>query len=190
MLLWNRLTKSLIPCLILLCTAAQALAAEPLDRSFQACRLGMSPEELRKAAPVVEMKDFYLSLLPGERFFRVKAESLPEGVRQLSCRIYQDQVFKISVEYEQNWFDDEGWDAMLTDAMERYGKVPLMRKDLRDKIYQNVRWEDSASIYILRRELRLRYKDKKISNRSTLYKVYLDKPLWEKRTKAEMDMLF
>ena len=187
---WNTLTKNLIPCLILLCATSQGLAAEPLDRSFQGCRLGMSPEELRQAAPVVEMKDFYLSLLPGERFFRVKGESLPEGVRQLSCRIYQDRVFKISVEYEQNWLDDEGWDAMLADAMERYGKVPLMQKDLREKIYQNVRWEDSSSIYILRRELRLRFKDKKFLNQSTLYKVYLDKPLWEKRTKAEMDMLF
>jgi hypothetical protein len=168
--------------------AADAL--RPLDRSLQSIRLGMTPEAFGEAVPSVEMEQMYLNLLPGERFLKVKEDVLADGIAQFTGRFYLEQLYKITVEYNENWMDDEAWRDLLQEKMEQHGKVPVEEMPVREGIFQSARWEDDATIYILRRQVRLRFKDKKLVNQTTVFVTYLDKTLWAARSRAETEGLF
>jgi hypothetical protein len=183
----------LITILSLLFLALSPLAAkgeESLDRSFESLRLGMTLEAFQESAPSIESKEIYLNLLSDERFFRVLDDVLPEGVANLTGRFYRGQLYKISVEYQRDWFAEEDWAQLIDGQMQRYGKVAIQKRPLRERMLEIARWEDRSSVYIIQREIRMSFKDKKQGNSFAVFVTYLDKPLWDERISAETRFLF
>jgi hypothetical protein len=174
---------------LLICPSS-AVPAQPLERTLQTVHLGMSPEDFQKAVPSIEMNELYMSLLPGERFFKVREDVLTEGIAEFTGRFYEEKLYKITVEYSQSWFEDEDWDALVRERMEKYGEVPIQEMQIRDGMFQTARWEDSVTVNIIRRQVQLRFKDNALAPKSTIFLVYLDKVLWEKRSKVESGGLF
>jgi hypothetical protein len=169
----------------LLSPAFPSDAAEPLDRSFESLKLGMTDEAFLAAAPSVEMRDAYLNLVPDERFFRVKGEALPKGVAELAVHLYRGHLYKIAIAYVENWFDDTAWDSMVESGNRRYGKAQSDQRQLGEGLMQLARWEDKATVYIIRRQMKPRFRDQKFVKQSTVYITYLDKALWDERLRAE-----
>lgn len=160
-------------------------AGELLERSFENLQLGMSAKAFLETVPSVEMRDEYLNLLPDERFFRVKEAARPKGVAQWTAHLYKERLYKISVEYAEGWFDDPAWDSMIRSGNQKYGTAPIDQRQLGEGLMQLARWEDDATVYIIRRQIKPRFQDKKLVKVSTVYITYLDKVLWNERQRAE-----
>ena len=178
---------------LLLPAVAESTYAEEmatLERNLQTLHLGMTPQAFQEAVPSDEMKKMYLSLLPGEQFFTVKEEALMEGIVELTGRFFNKKLFKITVGYAQDWYDESSWDALISEYLEKYWEVPLEERMMREGKIQIARWEDSSTVYILRRQVKLRFKESKLINKSTVVRTILDKVLWDKRVKAENDRMF
>jgi hypothetical protein len=181
---------TILSLLILTLSPLAAKGEEPLDRSFESLRLGMTLQAFQESASSIESKEIYLNLLPDERFFRVLDDALPEGVATLAGRFYHGRLYKISVEYQRDWFTEENWTRLIDGQMQRYGKVAIQKKPLRERMLEIARWEDRSSVYILQREVRMSFKENKPGNRFTVFVTYLDKPLWNERITAETEFLF
>ena len=185
----------LITILSLLFLAFSPLAAkgeEPLGRSFESLRLGMTLKAFQESVPSIESKEIYLNLLSDERFFRVLDDVLPEGVANLTGRFYHGRLYKILVEYQRDWFAEEDWTQLINEQMQRYGKVAILRKPIRERMLEIARWEDRSSVHIIQREIRMSFKDKKPGSSFifTVFVTYLDNPLWNERIAAETGFLF
>ena len=185
----------LITILSLLFLAFSPLAAkgeEPLGRSFESLRLGMTLKAFQESVPSIESKEIYLNLLSDERFFRVLDDVLPEGVANLTGRFYHGRLYKILVEYQRDWFAEEDWTQLINEQMQRYGKVAIQRKPIRERMLEIARWEDRSSVHIIQREIRMSFKDKKPGSSFifTVFVTYLDNPLWNERIAAETGFLF
>jgi hypothetical protein len=180
---------SLVLFLLILFPAVTS-AAEPIDRQFESLRLGMTPQDFQKAFSSQEHNDLYLNLLPGERVFAVTETALPKGMMGLTGRFFHDRLYKISVEYTRDGFSEEAWNAMVSRQMERYGRVPVQQQPIGERINEIIRWEDDATVFILQRELRIRFQEKKMVKSFSVLITYLDKAIWEERLKAEAEFLF
>ncbi len=176
--------------LILTLSPLTVKGEEPLDRSFESLRLGMTLQAFQGSVPSIESKEFYLNLLPGERFFKVLDNAVPEGVAALTVRFYQGRLYKILVEYQRDWFVAEDWTQLIDGQMQRYGEVVIQQKPIRERMLEIARWEDRTSIYIIQREIRMSFKEKKMAKSFAVFVTYLDKPLWDKRIAAETQFLF
>lgn len=164
---------------------------EPLDRLFAPLQLGMTLKAFQQAVSSTESREAYLSLLSGERFFKVADEVLPEGLASLSARFYHGRLYKILAAYIPDGLSEENWSEMVDQKMRQYGKIPIQRRPIRERMLEISRWEDDATVYILQREIRMRrFKDKKPGNSFTVSITYLDKPLWDQRVAAESKFLF
>ena len=175
---------------VLILFPSAAPAVEPIDRQFESLRLGMTPQDFQKAFPAQEHRDLYLGLLPGERVFAVTETALPQGVASLTGRFFHDRLYKISVEYARDRFDEEVWKSLVSRQMDRYGRVPVQQQPIGERINEFIRWEDGATVYILQRELRIRFEQKKMVKNFSVFFTYLDKSIWDERLKAEAEYLF
>ena len=167
-----------------------AQSKEPIDRSFGPIKLGLNPTALQEVVPSIENNAMYLGLIPGERFFEVVEAALPEGVVSVSSQFYKERLYKISVEFGKNWFSDDEWEALVEKEREEYGHVSMERKQIAEAVHEIVRWEDESTVYILRRELKTRIRNKKFFQRSVVSSIRFDKKIWEERVRAESDYLF
>ena len=183
----NRARIFFLTVLILLPPMVEAGAL--IERQFGSLVLGMTVEAFRKAAPSLELKEAYLNLLPDERFLSVMDVALPKGVVQLTGRFYRDRLYKISVEYARDGFDEEAWTSMVSRQMERYGKVPIQRQPIGERINEIIRWDDGSTVLILQRELRMRFEQKKLVKSFGVFVTYLDQSVWKERLEAEMELL-
>jgi hypothetical protein len=170
---------------VLLALPAGSPAGEPIGRSFESLQLGMTDEAFLAAVPSVEMRDTYLNLLPEERFFRVKSDVLPKGVAELTAHLYKGRLYKIQVAYVEDWFDDAAWNSMVESGNNRYGKAESDQRQLGEGLMQLARWEDKTTVYIIRRQIKPRFRDQKFVKESTVYVTYLDQALWDERLRAE-----
>lgn len=163
---------------------------EPVDRSFGPIELGLNPTTLQEAVPIIENNAMYLGLIAEERFFEVVEAALPKGVVSVSSRFYKGILYKISVEFDINWFSDDEWQTLVEKEQEIYGHVSIERKQIAESANEIVRWEDESTVYILRRAIKVRFKNKKVVQNSVVYSIRFDKKIWEERSRAESSFLF
>lgn len=167
-----------------------AQSKEPVDRSFGPIELGLNPTTLHEVVPLIENNAMYLGLIAGERFFEVVEEALPDGVVSVSNRFFKEKLYKISVEFDKNWFSDDEWQTLVEKEQEIYGHVSIERKQIAESVHEIVRWEDESTVYILRRALKVRFRNKKVVQNSVVYSIRFDKKIWEERGRQESNFLF
>ncbi len=184
----DRIRNALL--LILVAIAAPVSAAEPLVRALYGLRLGMNVAAFLATQRAVEQNEEFQGLIPGERLFQLDRQRLPPDVANIGCRFFNDQLFKISVQYTKE-FSETGWDRLLPEATTRYGKgevqqraIPGPRREV--KVLQDLaRWEDPSTVHILVQETESSFRQQKIVHRRDVTAIYMDRALWAARGAAE-----
>ncbi|MBI5197417.1 MAG: hypothetical protein HZA19_02290 [Nitrospirae bacterium] len=169
--------------------AVPTIAAEPLDRFSGPLTLGMSVDALQKAVQVDEKKDAYLGLMAGERYFIVRPGSLPPGVQKMDCTSFGGKVYKITLLYTPDFIRKISWETLMVRYSDRYGKVPLKQAPLGErKVLEISRWEDPATIFILKRERTATFPGSKSPPPvPVIIETYLDQALWQERFQLEVN---
>lgn len=162
-------------------------AAEPLDRELLGLRLGMSVQQFLTVSGGSEEHDEFQGLMPGERLFRVDPKKLPEHVKDAGARFYNDQLYKISVEFKKEFSEGGGWDQLVGTATSRYGKIEIQSQPIRNGFQDNARWEDPATAYMVLRQRVLRFKERKMVETGQIVVVLLDRAVWDQRLKDEQE---
>jgi hypothetical protein len=176
-LLWSLIGFSL--------SGTKSLAGEPIDRKAGPVRLGMTVEEFQKAVKSSEQTGENPGLIEDERSFEVARESLPQEIRGMGCRFLHGRLYRVTVEYRQDYFDVARWDDWIKKNMERYGKVPIESKTLGERPFEFVQWDDSQTRLVLQREHRMRFESKQLVKQYTVVMILLDQALWKERQEAE-----
>lgn len=166
-------------------SGTNGLAAEPINRAAGPVRLGMTVEEFQKAVKSIEQTGENPGLMQGERSFEVSRESLGPEFRAMGCRFLNGRLYRLTAEYRADYFDEARWDEWLKEKMERYGKVPVESKMLGERPFEFVQWDDPKTRMILQRELRMRFKSKKLVKQYRIVLILLDQALWKERQEAE-----
>jgi hypothetical protein len=162
-------------------------AAEPIDRELVGLRLGMSVQQFAAAAGGTEEHDEFQGLMPGERLFRVDPKKLPDNVKDAGARFYNDQLYKISVEFKKEFSEGRGWDGLIGAASGRYGTIEIKSQPIRNGFQDIARWEDPATAYMVLRQRVMRFKERKMVETGQIVVVLLDRAVWDQRLNDEQE---
>ncbi|HEY5648459.1 MAG TPA: hypothetical protein VIU33_03100, partial [Nitrospiria bacterium] len=114
----------------------------PLDRKAGPVRLGMTVMELEAATEVTEQTERNPGLIEGERSFELKRTAVPEGVRSIGLRFLNDRLYRITLDYIPDHYDDDSWAALLEENTRRYGKGWLQKMRMAKYPTELISWED------------------------------------------------
>lgn len=157
----------------------------PIDRTTGSVRLGMTVEEFQKAVKSTEQTGMNPGLIEDERSFEVARESLPAEIRVMGCRFLHGRLYRITVEYREDVFDEARWNDLVKKKMERYGKVPIESKTMGERPVEIIQWDDPKTRLVLQREHRMRFESKQFVKRYGVLMILLDQALWNERQEAE-----
>ncbi|HEY5648493.1 MAG TPA: hypothetical protein VIU33_03270 [Nitrospiria bacterium] len=161
----------------------------PIDRKAGPVRLGMTVEELEAATNVTEQTAGNPGLIEGERSFEIKRKAVPEGTRSIGLRFLNGRLYRITVDYFPNYFDDARWDALMEVTTGRYGKGWKQKMRMKKYPTELTTWEDEHTRMVLERETRVRItRDQGAKNEYNVLMVLLDMPVWRAREKLEGGM--
>jgi hypothetical protein len=162
-----------------------ATRAPTIDRTVGLIRLGMTVEEFQKAVQSSEQTGMNPGLIEDERSFEIARDSLAPDIRVMGCRFLHGRLYRITVEYRENSFDQTQWDDRVKKNMERYGKVPVQSQRLGERPVEFIQWDDSNTRLLLQREHRMGFESKQIVKRYSVVMILLDQALWNERQEAE-----
>ncbi len=160
--------------------------SNPIDRKIGPVILGMTVEELEAATEVTEQTAGNPGLIEGERSFELKRKAVPEGMRSIGLRFLDDRLYRITVDYLPNYFDDARWKGLMDVNTERYGKGSTHKIRIKKYPTDLTTWEDKDTRMVLEREQRIKItRDQGVKNQFNVLMVLLDMPIWREREKVE-----
>ncbi len=160
----------------------------PIERQVGPVRLGMKVQEFQETVKSTEQVGPGLGLLENERSFEVDRGGLPEGMRSMGCRFLDDQLYRITVDFREGYFDEARWNETIKKHMEQYGKAPIQSPRLKARPTDLIQWDDDRTRFLIQREHRMRLESEKRVIRFTVMMVLLDRALWEKREASEISI--
>jgi len=162
-----------------------ATRAPAIDRTVGLIRLGMTVEEFQKAVQSSEQTGMNPGLIEDERSFEIARDSLAPEIRVMGCRFLHGRLYRITVEYRENSFDQARWDERVNKNMERYGKVPVQSQRLGERPVEFIQWDDPNTRLLLQREHRMGFESKQVVKKFSVSMILMDLALWNERQEAE-----